>query len=210
MRRYNSNLLKLPYDCLGVIFEFFKHKEDVENMILVNKMFYRLFNSYHNNKYSPVEHIKFVILKKIKKPVPCYVRYLCVGCQRITDDGLKHLKNVHTLDLWDCEEITDDGLKYLKNVHTLYLRGCRKITDDGLKYLKNTHTLNLSGCRKITDDGLKHLKNVHILHLNGCKKITGDGFKHLKNVHTLELNGCKKITDDGLAGSFKKDHDFFL
>ena len=39
------------------------------------------------------------------------------GCLKITDEGLKHLKNVtQILYLDQCEIITDKGLKYLKNV----------------------------------------------------------------------------------------------
>src|SRR5438874_1265859 len=55
-------------------------------------------------------------------------------------------------------EITDKGLKYLKGVHTINLYNCNKITDKGLKYLKGVHTINLACCNKITDKGLEYLK----------------------------------------------------
>ena len=46
-------------------------------------------------------------------------------------------------------KLTDQGLKYLKGVHTINLYRCEKITDEGLKYLSGVHTINLSSCEKI-------------------------------------------------------------
>jgi hypothetical protein len=66
------------------------------------------------------------------------------GCNKIKDESLKHLGNLHTLNLSDCYEITDEGIKYLGKLNTLYLSYCEKITDAGLKYLCNLHTLDLS------------------------------------------------------------------
>jgi hypothetical protein len=37
-------------------------------------------------------------------------------CNKITDNGLKHLVGVHTIELWNCSQITDNGRKYLKNI----------------------------------------------------------------------------------------------
>ncbi|HMP28440.1 MAG TPA: F-box protein, partial [Saprospiraceae bacterium] len=38
----------------------------------------------------------------------------------------------YKLDL-SCTKITDEGLKYLADVHTINLRECNQITDEGLK-----------------------------------------------------------------------------
>jgi hypothetical protein len=102
----------------------------------------------------------------------------------------------YTLDLTDCN-ITDEGLKYIRNVHSLKLKGCERITGNGVKYLGNVHTLNLSKC-KIMNQDLKYIENVHTLNLEGCCKISNDGIKHLGNVHTLNLEGCYDITDEGI------------
>ena len=48
---------------------------------------------------------------------------------RITNKGLRYLKDVHTIDLYDCRQITDSGLEYLKNVHTINLSYCNQITN---------------------------------------------------------------------------------
>ena len=39
------------------------------------------------------------------------------NCEKITDTGLSHLKNLHIsdLNLYDCNNITDDGLVHLIN-----------------------------------------------------------------------------------------------
>jgi hypothetical protein len=43
------------------------------------------------------------------------------------------------------EDITDDSLKILSGIHTLNAWNCNKITDAGLSHLKGIHTLNISG-----------------------------------------------------------------
>ena len=35
---------------------------------------------------------------------------------KITDNGLMHIKNIHSLDLHWNTNITDDGIKYLSNI----------------------------------------------------------------------------------------------
>ena len=40
------------------------------------------------------------------------------------------------INLSCCYKITDAGLKYLKDTNTIELRGCGQITDNGLAYLK--------------------------------------------------------------------------
>ena len=39
------------------------------------------------------------------------------------------------LNLSICKNISDDGIKNLRNLHTLNLSGCEKITDGGIKNL---------------------------------------------------------------------------
>jgi len=50
------------------------------------------------------------------------------GCANITDEGLRHLGSVTTLDLTDCSQITDEGLRHLGSVTTLDVEGCDLIT----------------------------------------------------------------------------------
>ena len=128
----------------------------------------------------------------------------------ITDDDLKHLKNVKHLDLSGCRNITDAGLKHLSenltNLQSLNLSHCHHITDEGLKdlakYLTNLTHLDLSWCIKITDEGLEILTNLiklQILNLTWCDKITDEAIKNLpQNLKSLNLSDCRKITDEGL------------
>jgi hypothetical protein len=62
-------------------------------------------------------------------------------------------------------KITNNGLKYIPNIHTLNLRNNKNITDYDLKYIKNIYTLNLYWNENITDNGLKYIYNIHILNL---------------------------------------------
>src|SRR5690606_37097551 len=54
----------------------------------------------------------------ISKHIP--IRKLNLYCNaNITDDGIKNLTNIHTLDLSSSDTITDEGIKKLTNIHTL-------------------------------------------------------------------------------------------
>ena len=41
----------------------------------------------------------------------------------ITDEGIKNMTNIHTLNLCNNNKITDEGIKNLTNIHTLDLCG---------------------------------------------------------------------------------------
>ena len=111
---------------------------------------------------------KFVHLKHVS----------LLGNISLTDDGLKHLMGIHTLNLYRNKKITDDGLKHLTGIHTLNLYCNKNITDGGLKHLTGIHTLNLSNNENITDGGLKHLTSIHTLNLSNNENITDGGLKH--------------------------------
>ena len=49
-------------------------------------------------------------------------------CSGITDEGLAHLRGIHTLDMGFCDGITDAGLAHLCGIHTLDIRGCNPAT----------------------------------------------------------------------------------
>ena len=119
----------------------------------------------------------------------------------ITDEGIKHLGKVHTLNLSGCNKITDEGVKYLGKVHTLNLSGCNKITDVGVKHLGKVHILNISHCDFITDEGVKFLGNCHTLNVCGLD-ITEKSIKYLSNCHTLHLGRCGKLPN-GMYALFR-------
>lgn len=116
------------------------------------------------------------------------------GESSITDEGLKTLSKIpftrlRVLSLGHCNRITDDGLVHLKNlksVRWLSLMACKKITDEGLANLVPVSTLgglDLRGCPHITDEGLMHLarmKNLGRVWLGGCPKVTPEGIQRLR------------------------------
>ncbi len=124
-----------------------------------------------------------------------FMKYILFLCDNITDESVKMLCNVHSLDLSCCYNITDESAKMLGNVHSLNLTRCYKITDESVKMLGNVHTLNLNNYNKITDESVKMLGNVHSLDLTFCN-ITDELVKMLGNIHSLKLYGCDKIKDE--------------
>jgi len=125
------------------------------------------------------------------------------SCTSITDEGLRHLGSVTTLNLSYCRLITDEGLRHLGSVTTLNLSYCSNITDEGLRHLGSVTTLDLTGYSfsnsKITDEGLRHLGSVTTLNLSYCGLITDEGLRHLGSVTTLDLTGCGLIPGWGQA-----------
>jgi hypothetical protein len=114
-------------------------------------------------------------------------------CALFTDEGLKHIGQLHNLYIFCadfCRNFTDEGLKYLSEVishkseNISIFQGCpnlmklsqnnnTKITDIGIKYLANNcpsmreiHVIWSSG---ITDIGVKAIAE-------GCKDIQQLGF----------------------------------
>ena len=101
-------------------------------------------------------------------------------------EKLKGLPNLEELDLVGCYKITDAGLVHLKGLTKLeYLNlSYTNITDAGLAHLKGLtklETLSLSRT-KITDAGLVHLKGLTKLEglYLGQTKITPAGIKSLQ------------------------------
>ena len=45
------------------------------------------------------------------------------------------------LVLYDYKQITDEGIKHLSRIHTINLKYCYKITDKGTRHLANVKTL---------------------------------------------------------------------
>jgi len=86
------------------------------------------------------------------------------GNVRVTDAGLKELKELKSLQTLDLSEtkVTDAGLKELKEIkslQTLYLWNT-KVTDAGLKELKELNNLKVLHLldTKVTDAGVKELQ----------------------------------------------------
>ncbi len=111
----------------------------------------------------------------------------------ITDEGLKHMNLLHTLDASLNTNITNEGIKHL-DLYVLQITYNDKITDDGIKNMKNLYYLDITFCNNITDASLIHL-NIHTLIVNTT--ITNNGIRHMK-LHTLNVNGNNNITDEGI------------
>jgi Leucine-rich repeat (LRR) protein len=138
-----------------------------------------------------------------------YLTTLNLSLTRITDHGMKELKNapgIVELDLQYAEQITDEGtaaLKGWKRLKRLNLRGT-KITDNTLGHLAGLPTLESLdiGFAQFTDSGLENLallpnlKEVTI----GGNKLTDAGLRFLRQLSGLtylDLSGSQR-TDSGL------------
>lgn len=124
------------------------------------------------------------------------------GCYKITDEGLRHLKNVQILTLFN-NNLTGKGYKYLQNVRMIDLSN-NNITADELEFFQKVETINLSNCFKISNNGLRHLRNVKNIDISGCIMITDEGLQHLQCVEKIIISNCPFITQKGLKIFEKK------
>jgi len=116
----------------------------------------------------------------------------------VNDEHLAVLGKCHILNLEWCCDITNNGMKHIRNVHTVLLNGTN-ISDDGIKELKNCHTLDLHGkSRTATNMSIKELGNCHTLNLK-WSEINDETLKELQNCHTLDLTLCRNLTDEGFS-----------
>lgn len=148
--------------------------------------------------------------------LPRLKEFNLIGCNKITDEGLKtilpSMTKLERLDLSYCNgDITDKCLTSLSfnQLRQLNLQGIKKITGEGLKAvmpsLMQLEKLDLSWCPNITDEDLKailpYLMRLEWLSLNSCKNIAyenlKDIFPFLKQLKRLDLDNSN-ITNQGL------------
>ena len=93
--------------------------------------------------------------KKYNNELLKYIRYIRIIDNNIYDKHLIKLSQVIKLDIYGSySRITDNGLKELKNINHLRIQTSYNITDIGLKFLsenKNIKIIDLQYCNKITD-----------------------------------------------------------
>jgi Leucine-rich repeat (LRR) protein len=152
----------------------------------------------------------------------------------ITDEGLAHFaadtvalkETLRFLNFRECDKITDDGLKHLRNLiklERLSFHGCDKFKKVGMVHvtggghLKHLRKLDVGSSGKkmeeLGDEGLVELhKSEHLVDLNlsgtkitnraihilrGSKEITKTGIGALRNLLSLNLSWTR-ISDEGL------------
>ncbi|PWA95545.1 Leucine-rich repeat, cysteine-containing subtype [Artemisia annua] len=128
---------------------------------------------------------------KVIAEATCLERLYLAECFLIIDVGLEYLANgdlkfcLKTLLLRKCDRITDNGIIHLKklvSLTTLDLSECDNATDYGvvaLCELPNIKALELNYLFNITDISLLEIArkclNLSLISLNGCNRITGVG-----------------------------------
>jgi hypothetical protein len=118
------------------------------------------------------------------------LRELYLNRTKITDEGIRHLRNTRLvyLALWNTQ-ISDEGLSYVSEIATLrqlQLLGCSRITDSGVATLVSLEALwmvNLSDCRKISDNGVRMLaksSSLEYLQVIGCLRVSKEAVRDFR------------------------------
>jgi hypothetical protein len=144
-------------------------------------------------------------------------RWITVMKTQITDQGLHNLtawKELYGLNLNSCSGITNDGLKHLKDLdglRDLWLIQAKSvpgigITDAGLAHLAHLGELTNLGLKGllITDDGLVHLQSLQALVQLGISNcpITDTGLMYLRSLRSLRKLTLERtqVTVAGVRG----------
>ena len=121
-----NNLNHLPDEIVMEIILKLK-SNDMLNINVLSRKFHQLIKSYNITNNSISHTIKLNnygdINEKIKILTKEYnfKKYNLTKCDKITDESVKLLTGLHTLDLTCCERITDESVKLLTGLHTLNL-----------------------------------------------------------------------------------------
>jgi hypothetical protein len=135
---------------------------------------------------------------------------LLTGNKKITNEGLKELKafkNLKWLGVFGCEQISDEGMRHVKEVVSLERLALdhTSVTDAGfaeLKDLKKLKSLSLTGSNKVTDKGTETIKgfaDLEVLSLGGVVTEKGVTTGTITDKGVKNLVGLKKLTYLNLA-----------
>ncbi|GJZ44223.1 leucine-rich repeat, cysteine-containing subtype protein [Tanacetum coccineum] len=127
--------------------------------------------------------------------------------------GLKYLasgklKNLKRIALAGCDRISDDGMLHLKQMAELGdldLSKCGvNVTDTGIlsvSEISNIRKLDLSWLINVTDTSLFNIASkcskLEVIKISGCEAITGEGlraFAHHPLLKTFDIFSCYNIT----------------
>jgi hypothetical protein len=164
-KRKGSTIL-IPPEIWTKVFEFLSTTKDFYSLYVLNKELhdypwkstvkqveFKLNPNYESLEHSDLSYVSSSDLSEFRfyltdEKLEILVKYireihgLNLGASQITDNGLSHLKGIHTLNLYFCKQVTAKDLEHLKGIHTLSLNACI-VTDEGLEHLKGIQTLDL-------------------------------------------------------------------
>lgn len=115
---------------------------------------------------------------------------------KMRSESFKYVTNLTKLSVnYNAHYITDDALKYLPNLETLEAVFISGITDEGLKYVTKLKSLNICDNWGVTDEGLRYVTSLTELNASGCEsRITNVGILYLKNLKRLRSISNRNIT----------------
>lgn len=150
----------------------------------------------------------------ILKSLPC-LEILNIS-DRITDEGLEPLKNVHSLCLSTNRGVTYTGLhgkplrvllcprdlsfldhrlvSFSKTLEVLSLGESQGVSDKTLEQLPRLRELVINGNTRITDRGIRALPRLQLLSVGSSQGISDAGIAALADLHFLSLCGNYNIT----------------
>ena len=135
-----------PFDIWNEIFEYLD--QDILSQLRLRSV---------NKNTNELKIVNFFIIDQ---------KYL----NKLNNKILKQYDYIKYLNVWNNPNITDEGIKHMTQLHSLDASWNEKITNEGIKHMTQLHSLNASYNEKITDEGIKHMTQLHSLNVSGYMK----------------------------------------
>lgn len=206
----SSKFSELDRDISGKLNEFISRRDQVA-LSRVSKEKNAIFRIYQSQRKEITYHnITDQDLKDLVKQAPNLTTLHLIGCEELTEDGLKcltQLKSLKNLKLKDYNQHRVRDLHCLTSLKGLTHLSLEK-TPGALEFLnlaafKQLHCLSLAGCN-VKDEKLNELTaltSLQALDLGGCYQLTDKGMQVISSfsqLHTLHLGWCRGLSDAAL------------
>lgn len=143
------------------------------------------------------------------------------GEDKLTDQGLRNLTAVRSLDISGRRNVSDQGLRHLSQLQALTLNRCRiagsclldmphlerlsyqrctSLNLCHLDQLSSLTSLDMARSPIVSNDFLRGCSGLRTAHLEYCPSISGMGLQYLRNIQQLYLDGCTQLIDNSMRG----------
>ncbi|KAL9652041.1 hypothetical protein ABK040_000382 [Willaertia magna] len=210
-----TNLIKLSSINTDLNEKYLQNVKQLETLILSNceNVTGECLHIFQNLKTLIVDDIKIINCKEL----PNSLTYLKLDSSEASDNIIKNLINLKTLDLGREKKIIGNCLQNLNKLERLTISYCTNLKGKYLTSLDNNtlKILCLAGL-KVKGKHLLHLTNLTGLRIDNIAKVNDNGLKHFINLEcffcSLNIDGSclkyfTKLKKLWLINSFVKDED---
>ena len=118
----------------------------------------------------------------------------------VTKLGLKEMKTLVSLSLFDCGSLSTLALSGCDALETVDLSDCGKLENVDLNGCKKLASISVSGCNELTELNATGCSSLEALYANGCSSLTSVNATGCDDLKVLSLADAKKLWELTLPG----------